>query len=74
MGCLTYFRGKRFFAFLVTRGIVITRLSEDDRARLSKMGGEVFKMAGKTVRTWIRMKVRKPRGFEGHSSLCEEGL
>ncbi len=64
MGCLTYFRGKKFFALLVTKGIVITRLSEDDRTRLSKMGGEVFKMAGKTVKTWTRMKLGKPKDLK----------
>ncbi len=35
MGCLCYFRGKKFFALLVTKGIVIAKLTEDDRTNLS---------------------------------------
>src|SRR3972149_645695 len=39
MGCLVYFRGKRFFAFLVTGGLVITKLPDADRAALAKRRG-----------------------------------
>ncbi len=61
MGCLCYFRGKRFFAFLVTNGIVITKLSEEDRAELSKRPDtEPFKMAGKTAKSWIRIALKDP--------------
>ncbi|MBI2185387.1 MAG: TfoX/Sxy family protein [Thaumarchaeota archaeon] len=60
MGCLCYFYGKKFFAFLVTGGIVITKLSEDDRVKLSKAGGEPFEMAGKKVSTWIKTKLKEP--------------
>lgn len=60
MGCLCYFRGKKFFAFLVTRAIVITKLPEDARAKLSKeVGGEPFEMAGRTAKTWIRVPLKK---------------
>jgi len=62
MGCLTYFCGKKFFAFLVTNGIVLTKLSEDHRLTLSKnMGGEPFEMASKTVKTWIKVPLKKPK-------------
>ncbi len=61
MGCLCYFRGKRFFAFLVTNGIVITKLSEEDRAELSKRPNtEPFKMAGKTAKSWVRIDLKHP--------------
>ncbi len=61
MGCLCYFRGKRFFAFLVTNGIVITKLSEEDRTELSKRPNtEPFKMAGKTAKSWIRIALTHP--------------
>ena len=60
MGCLCYFRGRKFFAFLVTRGIVITKLPEDARAKLLKqVGGEAFEMAGKKVKTWVRVPLKK---------------
>ncbi len=61
MGCLCDFRGSRFFAFLVTRGIVITKLPEDGRrVLLERMNGEAFEMGGRTVKTWIRVPVSKP--------------
>ncbi len=61
MGCLCYFRGSKFFAFLVTRGIVITKLPEDGRmVLLERMKGDAFEMAGRTVKTWIRVPLSKP--------------
>ena len=42
MGCLCYFYGRRFFAFLVTGGIVLQK----DRAKLTgSVRGEPFKMS-----------------------------
>ena len=65
MGCLSYFRAKKFFAFLVTNGIVITKLSDDDRKKLAKqVKSEAFEMAGKTVKTWIRIQLRKPADLQ----------
>jgi hypothetical protein len=62
MGCLCYFYGNRFFAFLVTKGIVITKLSEDYRVELSNnVGGEPFEMAGKTAKTWIKVTLKEPQ-------------
>lgn len=62
MGCLCYFYEKKFFAFLVTNGIVITKLSEDDRKKLAaQVKSEAFEMAGKKVKTWIRIHLRKPK-------------
>lgn len=62
MGCLCYFYGKKFFAFLVTKAVVITKLSEDDRVKLSRqMNGEPFKMAGRTVKTWVRVDLKSSR-------------
>lgn len=61
MGCLCYFYRKRFFSFLVTKGIVITKLSEDDRTKLSKsIGGEAFEMAGKTAKSWVKVVLKGP--------------
>ena len=60
MGCLCYFRGRKFFAFLVTKGIVITKLTEERQAvLLEQKEGEAFEMAGRTVRTWIRVPLKK---------------
>jgi len=51
MGCLCYLHGKNMIAFLVTDGIVISRLSEQETNDLSKLSKKMaFKMGGKTFR------------------------
>jgi hypothetical protein len=64
MGCLVYFRGSRFFAFLVTGAIVITKLSGADRARLAKVAKVTdFEMTGtgsKRAVAWPRVAVTQP--------------
>jgi len=61
MGCLVYFRGKKFFAFLVTGGLVITKLPDADRAALAKRpGAKPFEMSGRTSSTWVQLPVAKP--------------
>lgn len=61
MGCLVYFRGKKFFAFLVTGGLVITKLPEADRASLGKRpGAKPFEMSGRTAGKWVQLPVAKP--------------
>lgn len=61
MGCLCYFRGKRFFAFLITDGIVITKLATEDRAALSKTAkSKPFEMAGKTASSWAQLALKGP--------------
>src|SRR3989337_106249 len=61
MGCLVYFRGKRFFAFLVTGGLVITKLPDADRAALAKRrGAKAFAMSGRTSSKWVQLSVAKP--------------
>ncbi len=53
MGCLCYFYERKFIGFLVTNGIVIMKLSEEDQARLKKIGGKPFEMAGQKGRLWV---------------------
>ena len=61
MGCLCYFRGKKFFAFLITHGIVITKLAEEDRSKLSEReGSKPFAMAGRTASSWIQLPLKEP--------------
>ena len=61
MGCLCYFHGRKFFAFLVTKAVVITKLGEEDRTALStKTGGGPFEMEGKTVKAWVRVPLKGP--------------
>ena len=50
MGCICYLHGKKMIAFLVTDGIVKSKLSEQDQTDLSKLSKKVpFKMGGKTI-------------------------
>ncbi|MBM3897062.1 MAG: hypothetical protein FJ358_00830 [Thaumarchaeota archaeon] len=62
LGSLTFFYKKSFFAFLVTKGIVITKLPEGEREELSKSGrGRPFEMTGaKVPKSWIMMSLEKP--------------
>jgi hypothetical protein len=51
MGCLCYLHGKNMLAFLVTDAIVISKLSEQEEADLSKLSRRVsFKMGTKSIR------------------------
>jgi ribosomal protein S13 len=61
MGCLCYLHGKNMIAFLVTDGIVISKLSEQEQNDLSKLTKRVaFKMGGKTIRKPVReLKTRE---------------
>ena len=61
MGCLVYFRSKKFFAFLVTGGLVITKLPDADRAALAKRpGAKPFEMSGRTATKWVQLPVAAP--------------
>jgi TfoX/Sxy family transcriptional regulator of competence genes len=51
MGCLCYLHGKNMLAFLVTDGIVVSKLSEQEEKDLSKLSKKAsFKMGGKTIK------------------------
>ena len=54
MGCQCYFRGRKFICFLVTDGIVLMRLSDNDQeAMKTRFGGKRFDMAGQSGRLWV---------------------
>lgn len=61
MGCLCYLHGKSMIAFLVTDGIVISKLSEQEEKDLSKLSKKIsFKMGGKTIRKPVwQLKTRE---------------
>jgi hypothetical protein len=61
MGCLCYFYNRKFIGFLVTNGIVVTKLLEKDQLDLKeKFGGKPFEMARQTGRLWVT-PLRGPR-------------
>ena len=54
MGCLCYFYNRKFIGFLVTNGIVLMKLREEDQKEIKeKFGGKPFEMAGQTGRLWV---------------------
>ena len=53
MGCLCYLCNRKFIGILVTDGIVVMKLAEEDHAKLKEFGGKPFDMAGKTGRMWV---------------------
>ena len=58
-------RGKRFFAFLVTNGIVITKLAKEDRLALTQITGSgPFEMAGKKSSTWVLTPLKGPEALQ----------
>jgi len=61
MGCLCYLHDKNMIAFLVTDGILISKLSEQEEKDLSKLSKKVsFKMGGKTIRKPVwQLKTRE---------------
>jgi len=61
MGCICYFYGSKFFALLITDAVVITKLPEEGRTRLTQeFGGKPFTMGGKAVKTWVSVPVKRP--------------
>ena len=64
-GCPCYQVKGRLFAFLVTKGIVITQLSADDKEKLSSQHQTSFFQAGrKTVSKWIKIPLKGKRDLE----------
>jgi len=54
MGCLCYLYNRKFVSILVTDGIVVMKLADEDQAKLkAELGGKPFEMAGKTGRMWV---------------------
>lgn len=61
MGCLCYFRGNKFFAFLVTNGLVLTKLGKEDRSNLAeRVAWKPFEMSGRVSSSWMQVTVKKP--------------
>jgi hypothetical protein len=57
-GCPCYQVNSKLFAFLVTKGIVITQLGETDINELSRMYDTAFFQAGKKiVKKWIKVSI-----------------
>ena len=59
-GCPCYQADGKLFAFLVTNGIVITRLAQADRETLSrKYQATPFRSGRKVVQKWVRLPIEQ---------------
>lgn len=55
-GCPCYQAKHRLFAFLVTKGIVITQLTQADREKLSRRHHTTaFRAGKKMIRNWVKV-------------------
>lgn len=57
MGCPSYMANGKMFASLVTRGMIITKLDEDERGELDKIASvEPFNTGSRIIRRWARIE------------------
>lgn len=57
-GCPCYKTNEKLFAFLVTKGLVITKLSKNDKETVTNKYQTSFFQAGKkTVKNWLRIPI-----------------
>ena len=64
-GCPCYKAQGKLFAFLVTKGLVITCLSETDREKLSHQYQTSPFQAGRiTIQGWVRIPIQDKREVE----------
>ncbi len=65
-GCPAYRATDELFAFLVTEGVVITRLESGEREALSRrFRATPFRAGSRTVHDWIRVPLRGKDDLEG---------
>ncbi len=65
-GVPCYLAGGKLFAFLVTRGVVITKLDQADREALFQQpNASAFRSANRVYRTWVRLSVDDPKDMDG---------
>jgi hypothetical protein len=61
-GCPCYKVKNKLFAFFVTKGIVITQLTQAEREKLSRLyHATPFRAGKKTVRNWVRVSLADVR-------------
>lgn len=74
-GCPSYTVQGTLFAFLVTGGIVLTRLSETDRNELLKRSSAtVFKHKNRVVKKWIRITIESKSDLKAVMPFVENSL
>ena len=64
-GCPCYKADEKLFTFLVTKGVVITRLDEKDRQALSRQYQTApFQAGQKTVQNWVKISIEGKSDIE----------
>ena len=61
-GCPCYRANGKLFAFLVTKGVVITQLRQADRERIARQRQSAIFQGGKRiVQNWLRLPIENTR-------------
>lgn len=64
-GCPCYQADTKLFTFIVTNGIVITQLTDDDREEASmKFKTSPFQAGKKTVKAWVQISINHKRELD----------
>jgi hypothetical protein len=64
-GCPCYQANKKLFAFIVTNGVVITQLSEDDfNAVSNKFTARPFSTGKRTVSKWLKIPLMNKKDLK----------
>jgi len=65
-GVPCYLATGKLFAFLVTDGIVITKLPQPDREALLRWpDATAFRSGNRLYRTWVRLSISDPKDLDG---------
>jgi hypothetical protein len=71
-GCPCYKYKEKLFAFLVTGGVVFTKLSEQDKMKLSKeFKVKPFQAATRTMKNWPQISVDETSDIEKITSIIK---
>ncbi len=64
-GCPCYKADEKLFAFIVTKGVVLTKLTESDRNDLAtKLQITPFQAGTRTVKSWARISVEDNKSID----------
>ncbi len=72
-GCPCYQANGKLFAFLVTNGVVITRLDQKDRETLSRQHQTTpFRGGRRVVQNWHRLSIENKNGLNAVMSFVRK--
>ncbi len=71
-GAPSYTANGTLFAIVVTGGLILTRLGEDEKAALLKDPSvEYFTGHGRTIRKWLHIAIRNPADIDLYRPFIE---